>query len=237
MKVVALGDSTSCGEGVGLRLAPALTWPARLAMALPDAQLQVLAAPGARVRDVLSDQAPQVAVLQPDLVTLLIGLNDVWRAGFTAGAFEADLQAVLALLRPTGAYVLLGRLPEPGRHLPLPPTLRRTVLARAAAVDAAVGRATGVAVLDVSAVPGLRLRRAWEVDRLHPNAAGHALLAEAAARVLQRDGLPAGRVQTSALPPAPGRAHEALWLLRDGLPWLVRHLPQVLGPAMAGSLR
>ena len=237
MRVIALGDSISCGEGVGLRLAPALTWPARLAAALPDAQLQVLAAPGARVRDVLRCQAPQVATLRPDLITLLIGLNDVSRAGFKADCFEADLQAVLALLRPTGAHILLGRLPKPGQHLPLPPALRRTVLARAAAVNAAVDRAAGTAVVDVSAVPGLRLRRAWEVDRLHPNAAGHALLAEAAAQVLRRGGLSVGPVQTSPLPPAPGRAREARWLLRAGLPWLVRHVPQVLAPAVLASVR
>lgn len=237
MKVVALGDSTSCGEGVGLRLALELTWPARLAAALPDSRLQVLAAPGARLRDVLRDQAPQVAALQPVLVTLLIGLNDVSRSGFCPRRFETDLRAVLALLRPTGALLLLGRLPEPGRHLPLPPSVRRTVLARAAAVDAAVDRVTGVAVLDVPAIPGLRLRRAWEVDRLHPNAAGHALLAEAAAQVLRRHGLPVGQIQTLPLPPSPGRTREATWLLRHGLPWLARHVPQVLAPAMAGSVR
>lgn len=237
MRIVALGDSTSCGEGVGLRLAPELTWPALLAAAVPGGRLQVLAAPGARVRDVLREQAPRVAMLQPDLVTLLIGLNDVSRAGFDPDRFETDLQAVLTLVRPTGAGVLLGRLPEPGQHLPLPSSLRRTVRLRAAAVDAAVERATADAVVDLRAVPGLRLRRAWDIDRLHPNAAGHALIAEAAAHVLAAAGVPVGRVRTAPLPPAPGRKREAVWLLRDGLPWLVRHLPQVLGPAVAGSGR
>jgi len=81
------------------------------------------------------------------------------------------------------------------------------------------------------------MRRAWEVDRLHPNVAGHALIAQAAARVLRQAGCRIGPVRQPRLPDAPGPAKEAQWLLRHGLPWLGSHLPQVVVPAVGAILR
>lgn len=239
--LVALGDSTSCGEGVGLRLDPRQTWPARLARAVPDGDGVLLAAPGARLRDVVARQVPRLAAADPDVVTLLIGFNDVARQDFCAERFAVDLDRVVDAALDAGALLLLARLPEPGAHLPLPDGLRQVVRERTAAVNDAVdearaGCAGRAVVMDLARLPALRLRQAWDVDRVHPNGAGHALVAEAAAAVLRQAGLAVGAVDTCPLPPAPGLVREALWLLRDGLPWLAAHLPQVVLPAVRLSL-
>ena len=241
VRVVALGDSLSCGEGVGLRLDPALTWPALLAAALPGGGLTSLARPGARVAEVLAHQLPVVATLRPDLVTVLAGLNDVVRADPDPDRVARELRHTVAGVVATGATVLLCTLPEPGLHLPLPPALRRVVRRRAAAVDAVV-RAAGeqhgcVEVLDLAGLDGLQRRRAWEVDRVHPNASGHAMVAGLAAAALRRRGWEVGAVAPRTLPVAPGALREARWLLRDGLPWLVRHSGSVVVPAARLSLR
>lgn len=235
--LVALGDSTSCGEGVGLRLDPRLTWPARLARAVPDGRGVLLARPGARIRDVVARQLPQLAEQAPDVVTLLIGLNDLARSDFDGEAFAVDLDRVVDAVLPTGARLLLLRLPEPAAHLPLPRGLRSAVRRRAAEVNVAVDEARAgsggrVVTADLTAVPGLRLRRAWDVDRLHPNSAGHALIAHAAAAALRRTGLVVDEVDAPPLPAAPGPLREGVWLLRDGLPWLATHVPQVVVPAV-----
>jgi lysophospholipase L1-like esterase len=241
LRLVALGDSTSCGEGVGLRLPAELTWPALLGGALPGSALLSLAAPGARLRDVLASQVQRAAAHAPHVVTLLVGLNDISRGGFDARSFAVDLRAALALLAPSEPVVLLGRLHDPTRLLPLPPALRRTVQERRAAVNAAVDAACAdgggrVLALDLSQVAGLEARAAWEVDRLHPNRAGHALLAAAAAGVLRQHGLAVGPVPVPPTGRAPGRLDEAGWLVRSGLPWLAGHLPQVVVPAVGAAL-
>lgn len=243
LRVVSLGDSTSCGEGVGLSVDPALTWPARLAAALPGGELLPLATAGARVRDVRARQLDAAVEARPHLATLLIGLNDVSRGGFCPDAVGADLRAVVHELRLCGATLLIGRLHDPCRHLPLPPSLCAAVRRRVAVVNAAVDAAAAAAsrdgaggdvhVLDLARMPALRLRRAWAVDRVHPHGEAHGLIAAEAARVLTGAGLPVDRVHAAGLPQhAPGVAQEVWWTARHGLPWLAAHARDVVLPAV-----
>lgn len=242
LRIASLGDSLSCGEGVGLRLPLAHTWPARLTASVNGADLVPLAAPGARVRDVLAGQVQRAARHSPDVVTLLVGLNDITRAGFAARSFALELRAVLGVLAPTGAHVLLGRLHDAARLVPLPPPLRRVVRERTALVnevvdEAAAAGAGRVHLLDLAAIPGLLQRRAWDVDRLHPNAAGHALIARSAADLLAPLGFDVRPVARPILPAAPGAIEETRWFLRAGVPWLAGHGTQVVLPALAAGLR
>lgn len=240
LRVAALGDSLSCGEGVGLQVPLARTWPALLCGTVPGAQLLSLAVAGSRVRDVRATQLPAAVRARPQLATVLVGLNDVSRGGFCADGFRADLQAVVGELRDAGVTVLLGRLHDPCRHLVLPARLRQRVRERIAAVNRAVDAAADgpVHVLDLDRVPALRLRRAWAVDRLHPTAAAHGLLAQAAADLLRRNGFRMGRPPAEPLPRRPpGAPQEAWWLARHALPWLATHVPSVLLPAVASAVR
>lgn len=76
---VALGDSLTAGVGAE---SANLTYPYTIASRLSgEKQAQVnlinLGIPGATSADVVNQQLPQVANLRPDLVTLLIGVNDI----------------------------------------------------------------------------------------------------------------------------------------------------------------
>lgn len=237
-RIAALGDSTSCGEGVGLRVPVTGTWPARLAAATPGGELVPLARPGARLQDLRREQLPAALDSGADVVTLLIGLNDVSRSGFDRDRFALELTDTVHALCSTGALVLVGRLHDPTVVLPLPQGVRSLVRTRTAAVNAAVDGCVSdqVRLLDLARLHGLRMRRAWDIDRLHPNAAGHALIAEAAARVLRAAGWQVGPIRQAPLPPAPGRLRETRWLLLHGMPWLSRQLATgALGAARLGG--
>ncbi len=231
LSLVALGDSISCGQGVGVHVAPDSTWPVLLAAALGAAPV-VLATPGARVRDVLTEQLRPALAVQPDIVTLLVGLNDVLWAG--SCAVGPELVEVLAPLRAT--TVLVVRLHDPTELLPLPAAARAGVLRRVGQVNAAVdaaATAAGARVIDLAALPALRRRDAWAVDRLHPNPHGHALIAAAAGTALGLPGAPAG--------PAPGappaRSAELAWVARHGLPYLAGHGRRLAPGALAALAR
>lgn len=223
--LVALGDSFTCGEGVGVRIPQDQTWTALLAKSLGDPSRLSLAAPGARVRDVFRNQLPHVP--ETSVATLLVGLNDVARAGFDAARVQFDLLRIVGQLCSAADVVLVARLHDPVRLLWLPSPLRRQARERVAVVNAAVDEAAffpRVHVLDLDAVRELRVRTGWAVDRIHPSLLGHAALADAAAEVLRR----AGRSVLNQIdrPAAyrPTRVERLWWLSRHGVPYAARNL-------------
>jgi lysophospholipase L1-like esterase len=234
--VAALGDSLTCGEGVGVRVDPTITWAGLLAGALPNSRLVRLASAGSRARDVRLRQLPELPD-QVDVATLLVGLNDVARAGFDAAAVRADLLAVVAALRTLDVEVLLARLHDPVARLPMPPRVAGAARVRVAAVNAAVDVAAswpGVRVLDLALVPALSQPGGWSVDRVHPSAAGHQGIAAAAIRSL----LAGGRHHPAVLaepviPPGPARLAQGWWTVRHGLPYAASHLRELGGPVAA----
>jgi len=238
MRVVALGDSLSCGEGVGIHLDPGHTWTALLTDQIPDADLIQLAQPGARVRDVLRRQLPAALTCRPDLATVLVGLNDIIRAGFHPDRFRDDLTNLVEAVAATGATVLVATLHDPGvlRPLPLTPRLRSQLTARVALVNRNVRdlAAERIRVLDLAAIRELRLLGAWEVDRVHPSRAGHRLILAAAVQALAGSEVPTLPTPPAHPIPTPaGRAARARWILAHGFPWLVRHGGRVAPAALA----
>ncbi len=248
--VVALGDSFSCGEGVGLDICPEQTWPALLCAALPGSRLVNLSRAGARVRDVRRHQLPTAIATEAQLATVMVGLNDVIRSGLSAEQLTADLQVLVKGLVDSGASVLIARWHDPGVVLRLPIGLRRALGARLTtvnnAVDAAVSsaarrhsgtRVRDAYVLDLAGVPELADPGAWAVDGIHPSPAGHRAIARSAWQILASNdlaGLP-GRIQYSdegadllVMPPGASRSRRARWLCLRGLPWLAQHSGRVV---------
>lgn len=237
--VAALGDSFTCGEGVGVRLEPAATWVSLLAAALPDGRLVRLAEPGARLADVRVRQLPQVPD-RVDVATVLVGLNDVGRSGFDAATAAADLVAVVRALRERADAVLLGRLHDAVSLLPLPARIATACRGRLAAVNAAVDRSAaldGVQVVDLGRVPVLAAPGGWSVDRIHPSAAGHRGMAAAAAAALRCAGLPVAPIDEPETPVAATRRARAWWAARHGMPYAATHLRDVGQPLVSAMLR
>jgi lysophospholipase L1-like esterase len=233
--LLALGDSISCGEGVGVLLHRSETWVARTAAAL-GYEVELLARPGARVRDVRNEQVPVAMAHPARLVTLLIGLNDVIRTGFDAEAVRADLTCAVGRLRRPDRTVLLMRLYDPTLLLPLPKRLRRHFVERVRVINATIEqlRGPGVVVVDLGRVGALRRRGAWAVDRLHPGPVGQHAIAAAGAAALRDAGFTVHQpLPIPSVPRGPTRRAEGRWLVRHGVPWLARHLREV-GAPLAG---
>ena len=233
--MVALGDSISCGEGVGVAVHLAHTWVGVLAHTI-DADLELLARRGARTSDVRNAQLPMALAAEPNVATVLMGLNDVSRTGWDADRVRDDLIATVAALRAQSVLVLLVRLYDPTVLLPLPALVRRSALSRVAVVNETVDslRAPGVLVLDLAEVRELRRRNAWAVDRVHPGISGHRAIAAAAAALLSEHGLdvPNWLGPLTTHPPL-GRTAELRWLARHGAPYLLRGLARATVPAGA----
>ena len=198
LRYVALGDSYTIGTALD---DPAGRWPDQLVAALererhghaerPAVELVAnLGVNGYTSADVIRDELPQLATLRPDLVSLLVGVNDVVQ-GLVAG-YEARAAGILD--------DLLGRLPA--RRIVTVATPDYTVTPQGAAygdpatqaaairtvnaVLGRLGRARGIAFVDIH---DLSLRAATDrdlvaPDGLHPSAAQYALWVERIAPVV-----------------------------------------------------
>ena len=218
-RLQALGDSFTCGEGVGVQVPLSLTWAAQLAEALGLTHVSYAVA-GARVRDVVTGQLPSIE--PAEVSTVLVGLNDIARGGFDLAVVRAGLLASVARLAEVSGTVVVGRLHDPSRVLWMPPPLRQLVRRRLAQVNAVVDEAAvlpRVTVVDLAAVPELQQPAGWAVDRVHPSAAGHRALGRAAAAELGHE-LPAA----VELPAAPGLVRRVAWGARHGAPYLAGQL-------------
>src|SRR5262249_49719467 len=136
--------------------------------------------------------------------------------------------------------VVLCRLPDLTRRLPLPKQIRRHAQDRAAVVNAAVheaGRWPGVEVLDLEAMPELRMREAWAVDRVHPSRDGHVAMAAAAAELLRTAGHDVPVITAPTLHERPTVRAQVCWLAAYGVPYLVANVSSFGRPALEGMWR
>ncbi|MEU0035634.1 SGNH/GDSL hydrolase family protein [Streptomyces sp. NPDC006333] len=200
-----------------------------------------LAVSGAQTRDVLERQTPEALALRPDVVSVVIGVNDTLRCTFDIHAVAARLDQVYAAFRDQGAVLLTACLPDPGAMLGLPGALARPLARRQRAVNEVVhALSERYGAVHVHAAEGAWLtdRALWSADRLHPGERGHRQLALRFHAPLAQQGVATGPAP-SAEPefPVPTRSASLWWLATAGTGWVARRctdlLPQLLTLAAA----
>jgi lysophospholipase L1-like esterase len=149
---------------------------------------------GETVRDLAARWDRDAIGTRPDWLSVMIGINDVWRAfdgspeaAVPLGEYEHTLRSLLArAVNATGCGLILADpyLIEPDRDEPQRAASDRygAVVAKLAAEFGAVHVATQEAfdsVLAVSPAAG------WADDRVHPGLPGHALIAETFLRAIE----------------------------------------------------
>ncbi|HZI38670.1 MAG TPA: SGNH/GDSL hydrolase family protein, partial [Acidimicrobiia bacterium] len=174
-RVVWLGDSTAAGVGASVS-AGAL--PSQVADGLVATSVSVLAVSGARVADVLDDQVPKVAGLEPHLILISVGANDtIHLTG--RGSFRHTYEKVVRAL-PNGVPVVLLGVPDMGAIPRFAQPLRAVAGWRGRNVDAEVRRVaadTGAIYVDIAGPTGPPFRRHpgryFAADDFHPSDAGY----------------------------------------------------------------
>jgi lysophospholipase L1-like esterase len=151
-------------------------------------QLEVLAASGATVADVIDRQLPRLQGT-PDVVVVSVGANDATHLTSTDD-FEARYDVLLGRLPSATRIVLLG-VPDIGSAPRLAQPLRWLAGFRGGQLDRIVQRraaAHGAHYIDIAATTGPAFRadpdRYFAADGYHPNDAGYAVWTDAIAPVL-----------------------------------------------------
>ena len=232
-RYVAVGDSLTEGLCDDSRMPPGeyRGWADRLALLLAlsspggePVRSANLAVRSRKVYDAVHEQLPGAEALGADLVSVLIGANDLVGSRVEPLALAERLRRPIERLRERGCDVLLVTPFTPPR-----PASRLFERRFARFNDALreIAREHGTMLLDVAHHPELTALDRWAEDRVHLNAAGHRGLAYAAANVL---GVP----HAEALGALESAVHETdddgrptligdlEWLRRHAAPWVLR---------------
>lgn len=185
----ALGDSFTAGAGCP----PGTSWADRLADSLrarnPSLVYRNFAVDGATSAAVMSQVDPALE-LQPDLVTLICGVNDVLHS--VRPDIDAYSQRLDSMLTRLGEaewppLVLTATAPENLHFLELGPRSERRVrsgLRRLNEQTRRLSEVHRVPCLEVVGNPGLEDPANFQADGLHPSPLGHARAAQAFEQLL-----------------------------------------------------
>lgn len=235
VRFAALGDSVTHGVGdavpTGWR-----GWARILADALAeshDVSFCNLAVSGAIARDVRQQQLPEALAHQPDIASLIVGINDTMRSTWDRDRIRRELTETAGALHATGAVLLTVRFHDHGRVFGLPAVLRRPLFARIAFLNEVydeVHAAYGGVQVDLAQQSEVFERGFWSIDRLHPSELGHRSLARCFGERLNEMGfaheLPTGDRDGGYVPNWRTDLH---WMVTEGMPWFGRRAKD-LGP-------
>lgn len=224
LRYVALGDSFT--EGVGdpdpTRPNGLRGWADRVAEVLatqdPEFRYANLAIRGRKLPAILDEQLDAAIDLQPDLVTIHGGGNDVLRPKVDLDALAQAYDSAVRRLVATGAHVAMFTLWDPG-----PGGIYGPIRGRFAIFNEWVREIAdthGVDVVDMWRMRHVDLAQVFDTDRMHLNSAGHHLMAMA---VLDRLGI------AHALVPHPDRVIPVL-SRREAITDNARWTREFLGP-------
>ena len=231
-RFVAIGDSQT--EGVGDPTGPGgmeRGWADRFAEKLFIAQGELLyanlAVRGKLLAQIDEDQIDLALSMEPDLVSLIGGLNDVIRPGCDVDLVLARMDVMQGRLAASGATVISITYPDPALMMPVGRLLSETVgefnrgLRRIAARH-------GTLLLDVADSAEVADPEHWCPDRLHLNPAGHQVLADGMFSLVEP--LPEGVSWLGEVPPRrrQGISRRAIaevrWAGAFLAPWVYRRL-------------
>jgi len=235
LRFAALGDSTTHGVGDpfdgGWR-----GWARLLADAMAtahDVSFCNLAVSGATTLTVRYGQLHDAVTHQPDIASLIVGVNDTMRGNWDPARVRRDLVHCAQTLHDQGAILLTARFHDHGEVWGLPGVLRRPLFDRIQAVNEAYDeihdRFDSVRI-DLASRPEIQTREFWSIDRMHPSELGHRALARAYGELLQERG-----VEFPLTSPErdgnyqPNWVSDLRWMVTEGAPWMGRRAKD-LGP-------
>ncbi|MCU1631745.1 MAG: hydrolase [Micrococcaceae bacterium] len=229
-RYVALGDSFTEGVGDWDPASPngVRGWADRVAeqliLADPSWFYANLAIRGKKMRQILGEQIDAALALQPTLVTIYAGANDILRPRVDIDALMAEYDDGVGRLREAGTDVVLFTGFDASGSAVFGKTRGRTAVYNEWVREIADTR--GATIVDYWRLREFQDWGYWDVDRMHMSTAGHTLMA---ARVLEamkashRIDLPELEARP-ALKRAEQLRADAQWAREYLTPWVGRRL-------------
>ncbi len=168
---VALGDSLTAGVGVDQfnQTYPYL-FTQKLALG-NKVTLINLAEKGATTDSLIRDQLPKLSSLHPDLITILIGINDLHDLK-SLESFRTNYSLILKQLQLTGVKILILNIPDLGDSSVLLPPFNYWYDFRTKQYNSVI-ESLGVEVIDIYSLSKNFGKNMYSLDKFHPSSLGY----------------------------------------------------------------
>lgn len=198
----------------------------QLAVGVPGFRYANLAVRGRKLDEITDHQVPQLERLQPSLVSIGAGANDIIRTKASPVELGTRFHHMLGRVSDLDCTVIVFAGFDPRKRIPMTGGPGE----RAHAYNECIRRSAarfGSTLVDLWSLPRLYEDRMWAPDRLHLSSDGHALMAAA---VLTALGRPTTFHDLAEVPDAhhprrgwlSSRAEDARWVIQDVAPWAYR---------------
>ncbi|HEY5937853.1 MAG TPA: SGNH/GDSL hydrolase family protein [Kofleriaceae bacterium] len=230
-RYVAIGDSSTEGlddpDGAGGYRGWADRLAEHIASAHPGLLYANLGVRGRSAGEIRTTQLAPALAMQPDLATVVAGMNDLLRRRFDAVAVASEVGEMVRGLCAIGATVITFTIPDVSRRM----RLGARMTARTVALNRELQQMAedaGALLLDLAGLELAHDPRMWAVDRIHGNSEGHARIGEQLAHMLGIPGCEPG-LHRPVEPPPPRRRRELVvedlaWVARFVAPWAWRRM-------------
>jgi lysophospholipase L1-like esterase len=228
-RFVAIGDSQTEGVGDPYPDGFARGWADRFAEGLakrsPGLLYANLAVRGRKIAEVHDQQLDPALALEPDLVSVMAGANDLMRPNLDMDRILGLMDSMQAAFGSAGATILTITYPIAEGSGPF----GRGVADRFRAYNRGlreVSAENGALLLDLEPVRSAADPRLWAADRLHLNSEGHSRLAAGMLSLIGASE-PAWEAPLPSAEPVGTVARirdDAGWAVRYLLPWVGRRL-------------
>ena len=229
-RYVAIGDSFTEGIGDPEPASPGgyRGWADRVAEVLysqaDDFAYANLAIRGRLLQQIIDEQIDPALELQPDLITISAGGNDIIRPGTDPDEIAVRFDAAIARLRSNGATVVMFNGPDIG----MTPVLNRS-RGKVAIYNEnlrTIAHRHDAIVADMWPMTELRDPRMWAPDRLHFSPVGHHTIARMVLATLNVE----NELEPYAPEPLPvaswrqARSGDMVWAREHLMPWVLRRI-------------
>lgn len=179
---MALGDSLTAGVGDAVPGVENLSWADRLAQVLQPQHYTNLARRGQTSDDLLNFQLPVVLHERPDLVSVLVGGNDILNPRWHIVDFHSNYAHILGTLKEIGATVITTTMFDIRPIVPVDYLTRAaSFLERVLLVNQVIREVSAeyrTLFVDLQTLPRLRHASTLSADLLHPNMRGYQIIAD-----------------------------------------------------------
>lgn len=175
--LVAIGDSFTVGIGDEVEGAELKSWVEYLSeLYEPKLEYTNLARRGLITKQIRTRQLDKAIKLQPDVVSIISGANDILKGYWSRKEYEKDMEYMIEALSKSETAIIIANLPDFTVRLPMPVEQKEVVkkqLIEANEVIQALSDKFKLIHFDFWNHPISNDPAFWSKDLIHPNSKGY----------------------------------------------------------------